>query len=70
MFFFTLSLTFVSLQVFRSYRSHYDEQKHRLQDKSRELLEDSVKDALRLAAENKQLRAELDAARLRLSAMK
>jgi hypothetical protein len=51
----------VSAQIFRNYRSHFDEQKDRMETRYRELLENSVKDALKLSEENAKLRAQLDA---------
>lgn len=48
-------------QIFRNYRSHFDEQKDRMETRYRELLESSVKDALKLSEENHKLRAQLDA---------
>ena len=47
--------------IFRNYRSHFDEQKDRMETRYRELLESSVKDALKLSEENHKLRAQLDA---------
>jgi hypothetical protein len=47
--------------VFRHYRSHFDEQKDRMEQRYRELLESAVKDALKLSEENNKLRAQLDA---------
>lgn len=47
--------------IFRNYRSHFDEQKERMETRYRELLENSVKDALKLSEENQKLRAQLDA---------
>jgi len=47
--------------LFRSYRSHFEENKDRMEARYRELLESSVKDALRLSEENNKLRAQLDA---------
>ena len=51
----------VFAQIFRNYRSHFDEQKDRMETRYRELLENSVKDALKLSEENAKLRAQLDA---------
>lgn len=48
-------------QIFRNYRSHFDEQKDRMEARYRDLLESSVKDALKLSEENQKLRAQLDA---------
>jgi len=45
--------------VFRNYRSHFEEQKSRIEQRYRELLESSVKDALKLQEECNRLRIEL-----------
>lgn len=45
--------------VFRNYRSHFEEQKTRIELRYRELLENAVKDALKLQEENNRLRSEM-----------
>ncbi len=45
--------------VFRNYRSHFEDQKARIEHRYRELLESSVKDALKLQEECTRMRAEL-----------
>jgi len=45
--------------VFRNYRSHFEEQKTRIELRYRELLENAVKDALKLQEENSRLRSEM-----------
>lgn len=47
--------------IFRNYRSHFEEQKERMEVRYREMVENAVKDALKLAEENQKLRAILDA---------
>jgi len=46
--------------MFRNYRSHFDESKDRIERRYRELLESSIKDALKLSEENNKLKALLD----------
>jgi hypothetical protein len=45
--------------VFRNYRSHFEEQKTRIEGRYRDLLENAVKDALKLQEENNRMRTEM-----------
>lgn len=46
--------------IFRNYRSHFEEQKERMEARYKELLENAVKDALKLAEENNKLKLALE----------
>jgi hypothetical protein len=46
--------------IFKNYRQHYQEQKISVENKYRELLDNAVKDALKLAEENNKLKLQLE----------
>ncbi|KAF6019839.1 hypothetical protein EB796_021851 [Bugula neritina] len=57
-------------QTFRNYRETFDKQKLAIEQRYRQLLDDSIQDAVFLSSRNNELVAENDALRLEVATLK